>query len=101
MNTTVGNIEQNHPATAQHQAEAIVLSCIDFRLTGAVTDYMEGRGLGGNYDHIALAGGALGAMSQEHPAWAEMFWDHLALAKDLHNVQRLILIDHRDCGVGL
>lgn len=93
----------NHQVLPAHsspasEAEALVVSCMDFRLIGAVADYMEKRGLVGRYDYVTLAGGALGAMGKDKPAWAESFWQHLALARKLHNINRLILIDHRDCG---
>jgi hypothetical protein len=38
------------------QAEALLLSCIDYRLPGKIARYMEGRGLAANYDHMILAG---------------------------------------------
>ena len=84
--------------TDLHQAEALVLSCMDYRLTGAVADYMKSRDLNGQYDHVVLAGGALGAMAETNPAWGQTFWEHLSLARKLHDIRRVILIDHRDCG---
>lgn len=87
-------------ATAQHvhQTEALVLSCMDYRLVGAVADYLDGRGLRDKYDQITLAGGAIGVMSDQTSAWAKTFWQHVALARKLHNIRRIIIIDHRDCG---
>ncbi|MFQ6548481.1 carbonic anhydrase [Aestuariibius sp. 2305UL40-4] len=97
------NLRLAHPQPADtnssaHQAEALVLSCMDFRLIGAVADYMDTRGLAGRYDHIILAGGAMGVMAKDHPDWDRTFWQHLSLARKLHGIKRLILIDHRDCG---
>lgn len=85
-------------AAAPHQAEALVLNCMDHRLLSAVSHYLEGRGLYGRYDQISLAGAAVGIMSDPGSPWAETFWAHVALARDLHGVQRIIVIDHRDCG---
>lgn len=81
-----------------HDIEALVLNCMDFRLIGPVADYLEGRGLRGRYDQIVLAGGAIGVMSDETTAWAETFWQHVKLARDLHGIRKIIVIDHRDCG---
>jgi carbonic anhydrase len=78
--------------------EALVLSCMDYRLIGPVADYLDGRGLRGRYDQIVLAGGAIGVMSEETTAWAETFWQHVKMARDLHGIKRIIVIDHRDCG---
>lgn len=85
-------------ATAPQQAEALVLNCMDHRLISAVADYLDGRGLRGNYDQISLAGGAIGIMTKPGSSWAETFWAHVALARRLHGIRRIIVIDHRDCG---
>lgn len=84
-------------ATPQH-AEALVLNCMDHRLIGAVADYLEARGLAGKYDQISLAGGAIGVMADQTAPWAETFWAHVKLARELHGIDRVIVIDHRDCG---
>lgn len=84
--------------TEIHRAEALVVTCIDFRLTDAVSSYLKTRGLSGDYDHVSIAGAALGIMSKEKTAWSEMFWDHLALAREMHSIRKVIVIDHRDCG---
>ena len=54
--------------------EMLLLTCMDFRLTGAVDNYMEARGLAGKFDHVILAGASLGALNDRFPAWAEVFW---------------------------
>ncbi len=86
------------PARAAGSTEALLLSCMDYRLTGAVTRYMADRGLAGKYDHVILAGAAAGVQMDAYPAWAQTFWDHLDLAIKLHNIHTVILLDHRDCG---
>jgi hypothetical protein len=78
--------------------EMLLLTCMDFRLTGAVDNYMEARGLAGKFDHVILAGASLGALNDRFPAWADVFWAHLDLAIQLHDVHRVMIIDHRDCG---
>ena len=78
--------------------EMLLLTCMDYRLTGAVDEYMEARGLAHKFDHVILAGASLGAMNDKYPAWADVFWVHLDLAIQLHDVHRVMIIDHRDCG---
>ncbi|MDX8350837.1 carbonic anhydrase [Cognatiyoonia sp. IB215182] len=85
-------------ARRSHEAEALVLNCMDYRLISAVTDYLDARGLTGKYDQISLAGGAIGVMADEAAPWAETFWAHVKLARQLHGIKRVIIIDHRDCG---
>ena len=84
--------------TGTGQAEALLLSCIDYRLPGKIARYMERRGLAANYDHIILAGASLGATNSLYPHWARSFWDHLDLAIKLHGIGRVIILDHRECG---
>lgn len=83
---------------AAGQAEALLLSCMDFRLMHDVERYMSGRGLRGRYDHIVVAGAALGAVTDRYPAWNKTFWEHLDIAIKLHNIHKVIVMDHRDCG---
>lgn len=85
-------------AGAAGQADSLLLSCIDYRLTDKVTAYMTGRGLTEKYDQVILAGASLGAVTDKYPDWGKTFRDHLGLAIKLHDIHRVILLDHRDCG---
>lgn len=78
--------------------DTLLLTCMDYRLMARVAEYMEGRSLKEKYDHIVLAGASLGALNDKKPAWGEAFWDEVEIARDLHHVKRLIVMDHRDCG---
>ena len=85
-------------AAAAGNVEALLLSCMDYRLVDDVARYMDGRGLTNNYDQIILAGAGLGALTGKQPAWGETFWKHVEVAKALHGIKRVIVMDHRDCG---
>ncbi|CAO3427746.1 carbonic anhydrase [Azospirillum doebereinerae] len=85
-------------AFAAGGVDTLLLSCMDYRLMGHVAGYMQSRNLLANYDHIVLAGASLGALTDKKPGWGEAFWDHVGVAKDLHHIKRLIVMDHRDCG---
>ena len=78
--------------------DALLLSCMDFRLMDDIERYMAGRGLRDRYDHVVLAGASLGAITDRYPAWNKTFWDHLDIAIQLHKVHQVIVMDHRDCG---
>lgn len=81
-----------------HDTEALVLSCMDFRMMDHVSSFLAEKGLRGKYDMVAIAGAAIGVMNEAKPAWGEVFWEHVDLARDLHGIRRVIVIDHRDCG---
>ena len=86
------------PAAAAGGTDALLLSCMDFRLTEKTERYMAKRGMRGKYDHVILAGAALGAITDKFPAWNQTFWEHLDTAIKLHGIHQVIVLDHRDCG---
>ena len=79
-------------------ADALLLSCMDYRLVDHTSRYMVERGLKDKYDHIVLAGAALGAMTDKYPEWKRTFWDDLDLSIKLHSIHKVMILDHRDCG---
>jgi hypothetical protein len=85
-------------AFAAGGTDALLLNCIDYRLTGFTGPFMADQGMGGRYDQVVLAGASLAAMNRKFPAWGTTFWDHLKLALDLHHIHKLVVVDHRDCG---
>jgi hypothetical protein len=85
------------PARA-NQARALVLSCIDFRFVKTESDFLEMKNLAGEYDWTALAGASLALTGFPHPADAETFWDQLNISDQLHHIQKVIILDHQDCG---
>ena len=85
-------------ARAAGSVEALLLSCMDYRLVDDTARYMDGRGLTNNYDHVILAGASLGALTDKKEAWNDTFWDHVDVAKQLHHIKKVIVMDHRDCG---
>jgi carbonic anhydrase len=78
--------------------EALLLSCMDYRLIDETERYMTERGLRNQYDHIILAGASLGAVTSKFPAWNKTFWEHLDAAIKLHSIKKVMVMDHRECG---
>ncbi|MFN5514555.1 MAG: carbonic anhydrase [Cyanobacteriota bacterium] len=79
------------------QAQALILSCIDFRFIQPEQGFLTQK-LDGPYDWVSLAGAALALTGFPHPADAEAFWDQLDLSCRLHQIQTVIILDHQDCG---
>lgn len=86
------------PEAQAGHTDALLLSCMDFRLMDDIEKYMSGRGMQNKYDHIVLAGASLGAVTDKYPAWNKTFWEHLDIAIKLHQIHEVIIMDHRDCG---
>lgn len=85
------------PAFAGH-ADALVLTCIDYRLVDDAVKFFDGKHLTNDYDQVSLAGASLAAVSDKFPSSNAAFWDHVAIAKSLHHIKQVIVLDHRDCG---
>ena len=86
-------------ARAAGHAEALALTCIDYRLVDASVKFFDDTmHLNDEYDHVGLAGASLAAVSPKFPLENAAFWDQLQIAKDLHHIKKVIALDHRDCG---
>lgn len=83
---------------ANHKAKALVLSCIDFRFVESERYFLSLQHLGSQYDWTALAGASLALAGFPHAAEAEAFWDQLELSRRLHQIEKVIILDHQDCG---
>ena len=83
---------------AEGKYEAMVLACIDPRMQEPVREYLAARGLTGKYSQFVIAGAAIGVVADAFKDWHKAFWDNLAASIQLHNIKKVIAIDHRDCG---
>ena len=84
--------------SAEGNYEAMVLSCIDPRFPEPTLNYMKGRGMLGKYSQFVIAGAAIGVVAPAFKDWHQAFWDNLGASIQLHNISKVIAIDHRDCG---
>lgn len=92
-------LQSTKPAkAATHPAKALVLSCIDFRFVNTENLFLSKQHLTGEYDWTALAGASLAISGFPHPSDSEAFWDQLDLSYRLHHINKVIIIDHQDCG---
>src|SRR4051812_30051827 len=78
--------------------EAMVLTCIDPRFPEPTINYMKTRNMVGKYSQFTFAGAAIGVVAPAFKAWHKTFWDNLAASVQLHNIPKVIALDHRDCG---
>jgi len=77
---------------------ALGITCIDYRLVDDGVAFFNSQHLQGDYDEVALAGASLAAVSDKFPSSNAAFWDHIGIAKTLHHIKKVIVVDHRDCG---
>ena len=78
--------------------KAMVLSCIDPRFQPIVYNYLKKKKLMGNYSAFTIAGSAVGVTANRFKKWHKVFWENFDTSIKLHNIKKLIVINHRDCG---
>jgi hypothetical protein len=79
----------------------LLVTCMDLRLMDEISEFMEHDGLVNRYDHIIMAGAALGGLGgnlEKYEHWHRTFLDHLEAAYDLHHIKDVYILEHRDCG---
>ena len=78
--------------------KAMVLSCIDPRFQPKVYKYLKNKNLTGKYSSFTIAGAAIGVTAKKFKKWHTTFFDNLSTSIKLHKIDRLIVINHKDCG---
>ena len=78
--------------------EAMVLSCIDPRFQSKVFKYLKKRKLTGKYSSFTIAGASIGVTHKDFKNWQNTFVKNLSMSIQLHKINRLIVISHKDCG---
>ena len=78
--------------------EAMVLSCMDPRFQPKVYKYLKTKKLTGKYSAFTIAGAAIGVTHKKFKKWHSTFFDNLSTSIKLHEINRLIVINHKDCG---
>ena len=76
----------------------MVLSCMDPRFQPIVYNYLKEKKFSGKYSSFTIAGSAIGVTENKFKKWHKTFWDNFETSVKLHNIKKLIVINHRDCG---
>ena len=78
--------------------KAMVLSCIDPRFQNKVSSYLKRRKLNDKYSAFTIAGSAVGVTASKFKKWHTTFWENLNTSIKIHKIEKLIVINHKDCG---
>ena len=76
----------------------MVLSCMDPRFQTKVSNYLKRRKLIGKYSAFTIAGAAVGVTASKFKKWHTTFWENLNTSIKIHKIEKLIVINHKDCG---
>ena len=78
--------------------KAMVLSCMDPRFQNLVYNHLKKKKLTGKYSAFTIAGAAIGVTHDKFKQWHKTFYDNLGTSIQLHKIEKLIVINHKDCG---
>ena len=76
----------------------MVLSCMDPRFQTKVSNYLKRRKLNDKYSAFTIAGAAVGVTALKFKKWHTTFWENLNTSIKIHRIEKLIVINHKDCG---
>ena len=76
----------------------MVLSCIDPRFQHLVNNHLKKKKLIGKFSAFTIAGAAVGVTHDKFKQWHKTFYDNLGTSIKLHKIEKLIVINHKDCG---
>ena len=72
-----------------HSCQAIVVTCIDFRLQEYINNWLGQKFAPKTFDRVAFAGGVKNL---------EIILSQIEIARRLHHIKKAALINHQDCG---
>ena len=78
--------------------KAMVLSCMDPRFQLPVFKFMKKKDLIGKHSSFTIAGSAVGVTHSKFKKWHQPFLDNLSTSIKLHKIEKLIVVNHEDCG---
>lgn len=85
-------------SAASGDYEAMLVNCIDPRVTTNSLLHMTSNGMRDRYSQFVIGGGPIGVVHQRFAPWHGAFWDNLDITIQLHNIKRVVALTHRDCG---
>src|SRR3989344_6384455 len=72
-----------------HSCQAIIVTCIDFRLQEYIDNWIDKKFIPKTFDRVAFAGGVLNL---------DTVLKQIGIAVNLHHIKKVVLINHEDCG---
>jgi carbonic anhydrase len=71
---------------------------MDPRFQHLVYNHLKKKKLIGKYSAFTIAGAAVGVTHNKFKKWHKTFYDNLSTSIKLHQIEKLIVINHKDCG---
>jgi hypothetical protein len=74
----------------------LVLECIDYRFIEKNHKFLKDNFRNTFFDHFSLAGSSLGFNNNKN--WRRTCIDNINLAIKLHNIKKIVILEHSNCG---
>ena len=78
--------------------KAMVLSCMDPRFQPLIYNFLKKKKLIGKFSAFTIAGSAIGVTHAKFKKWHSVFIENLSISIKLHKIDKLIVVNHIDCG---
>lgn len=75
-----------------------MLRCMDYRFVTTLREHMLSLGLKDQYDLVCVAGAAKNMVEPFDPKDPEFVMRQIEVAKRLHHIKTVVIINHLDCG---
>jgi carbonic anhydrase len=82
----------------KHACSTAIFHCIDFRFAADIKTYLEKENLLGDVDIVSIAGVAKNWVAPAKETDTEFVMRQLDISKRLHDVGKVVLMNHLDCG---
>src|SRR3989338_8072941 len=81
-----------------HHCQALIIRCMDFRLTAGLPKLLEKAGYpAGGYGLVSAAGAGKDLLSAE-PGEANFLLKQIRLSQKLHDAKEIVVLHHDNCG---
>lgn len=74
---------------SEHNCEAVIVTCIDFRFQAFINSWISDNFGTKSYDRVSWAGGVKDQ---------EGILKQIEISHRLHHIKKVVLINHEDCG---
>ena len=71
---------------------------MDYRFIDETIELIKNDCCIDGFDYTVLAGASLGYNQEQYGCWKTTFLNHIDLAIKLHDIKKIIVVDHEDCG---
>lgn len=81
-----------------HRAKALIITCMDFRFQDAIHDFSCDLRVEGSYDLLTVPGVAKNLSRPDNQNTKEYILDSIDKSFQLHEIAKVIIINHQNCG---